>query len=281
MKILLALDPSAAGEAALREIATRPWPAGATFEVVSVVEPSHLWTSSEVARQAASSAEKLVRLAIEQIQPKGHTATGAALSGDPKTLILERAKSIGAGFIIVSAHVGVSGAVVRYAPCSVEIVRARIQTQTRGNWKVLLATDGSEYSQKAALSVAERPWTAGTEFRVLSVVEFILPATRALFEPPFLDASFIENARMEAMKRSQEAITRARETLSAAGLDASESISVLLDTPKAIILDEAVLWGADLIVLGSHGRHGVERFLLGSVSETIATHAECSVEVIR
>ena len=281
MKILLALDPSSAGEAALRETVARPWPAGSTFEVVSVVEPSHLWTSSEVVQQAARNAERLVRLAIEQLHAKGHTVTGAALSGDPKTLILERAKSLVAGFIIVSAHGAISSAVVRYAPCSVEIARARIRTQTPGNWKVLLATDGSEYSQRAAQSIAERPWASGTEFRVLSVVEFILPATRALFEPPFLDASFIETARAEAMKRSQEAIALARETLSSASLDASESISVLLDTPKAIILDEAVLWGADLIVLGSHGRHGVERFPLGSVSETVAAHAECSVEVIR
>ena len=38
---------------------------------------------------------------------------------------------------------------------------------------------------------------------------------------------------------------------------------------------------ADLIVVGSHGHHGIERFLLGSVSEGVALHAKCSVEVIR
>jgi len=59
----------------------------------------------------------------------------------------------------------------------------------------------------------------------------------------------------------------------------SESTSVLLDTPKAIILDEAARWGADLIVFGSHGHRGLDR-LLGSVSEAVAMHAGCSVEVI-
>lgn len=48
-----------------------------------------------------------------------------------------------------------------------------------------------------------------------------------------------------------------------------------------MILDEATHWGADLIVVGSHGRRGVDRFLLGSVSEAVALHAACSVEVIR
>jgi nucleotide-binding universal stress UspA family protein len=47
------------------------------------------------------------------------------------------------------------------------------------------------------------------------------------------------------------------------------------------ILDEVEKWGADLIVLGSHGYRGWRRFLLGSVSHAVATHARCSVEIVR
>lgn len=122
---------------------------------------------------------------------------------------------------------------------------------------------------------------AGTEVRILSAVELILPATRVLLQPPFIDSAFIESERTEAMQRSQDAIASAGKILSAAGLTVSESISVLLDTPKAIILAEAAQWEADLIVLGSHGRRGMDRLLLGSVSEAAAPHAQCSVEVIR
>lgn len=46
-------------------------------------------------------------------------------------------------------------------------------------------------------------------------------------------------------------------------------------------LEQASKWGADLIVLGSHGRKGLKHFLLGSVSETVARHAICSVEIVR
>ena len=53
------------------------------------------------------------------------------------------------------------------------------------------------------------------------------------------------------------------------------------DGAKNAILAEAAEWGADLIVLGSHGRRGFDRFQLGSVSEAIAMHAQCSVEIIR
>ena len=50
---------------------------------------------------------------------------------------------------------------------------------------------------------------------------------------------------------------------------------------KSRILDVAEEWHADLIVLGSHGRKGVNRFLMGSVSEAVARHACCSVEIVR
>jgi nucleotide-binding universal stress UspA family protein len=50
---------------------------------------------------------------------------------------------------------------------------------------------------------------------------------------------------------------------------------------KDVILDEAETWGADLIVVGSHGYHGLRRFLLGSVSQAVAAHAPCSVEIVR
>lgn len=291
MKILLAIDTSAASEAALDEILARPWPPGASFEVISVIEPSHLWSTTEVAQESARQAEEVVRSAVKRLQSTDQQAAGFALPGDPKTVILDRAKAIAADFIVVGSH-GVStvarflmgnvaAAVLRYAPCSVEIVRSRAKAGVRRPLKVLLATDGSAGSEEAARSIATRPWPASTEIRVLSAVELILPATRVFLEPPLVNSPFIETARAEAMKRSQDAIAQTIQILCGVGLNATESISVLLDSPKAIILDDAAKWGADLIVLGSHGRQGVDRFLLGSVSESVAMHAACSVELIR
>jgi nucleotide-binding universal stress UspA family protein len=51
--------------------------------------------------------------------------------------------------------------------------------------------------------------------------------------------------------------------------------------PKAVILDCAAKWPADLILLGPHGRKALERFLLGSVSEGVSRHATCSVQIVR
>jgi nucleotide-binding universal stress UspA family protein len=56
---------------------------------------------------------------------------------------------------------------------------------------------------------------------------------------------------------------------------------VLSGKPKEAILKDAENWVADLIVVGSHGRRGFKRFLLGSVSEEVAMNAHCSVVVVR
>jgi nucleotide-binding universal stress UspA family protein len=55
----------------------------------------------------------------------------------------------------------------------------------------------------------------------------------------------------------------------------------LLISVDEVILEEARRWDADLIIVGSHGRRGFKRFLLGSVSEAVAMKAHCSVVVVR
>jgi nucleotide-binding universal stress UspA family protein len=149
--------------------------------------------------------------------------------------------------------------------------------------KILLPTDGSVSSQAAARSVAERPWPAGTEVRVQSVVELILSAARALFQPPFTDSESLDTYRAEAMKRAQDAVAAAGQILLDANpsLKVTDSVDLPDDKTKAVILNEARNWRPDLIVVGSHGHGLVDRFVLGSTSEAISLHAECSVEVIR
>lgn len=61
----------------------------------------------------------------------------------------------------------------------------------------------------------------------------------------------------------------------------SESVAVVTSGAKGAILKEAERWDADCIFLGSHGLSGLDRFLMGSVSESVAVHANCSIEIVR
>lgn len=81
------------------------------------------------------------------------------------------------------------------------------------------------------------------------------------------------------LPQAHEIVERAAKTLSAAGFRVTTSVTT--GDARSVILDAAAEWNADLIVLGSRGRTGLGRFLLGSVSEAVARHAHCSVEIVR
>jgi nucleotide-binding universal stress UspA family protein len=278
MRILFAVKSAAASELLVSHARKRLWPVGTRAEVLSVLEPDYLMHVPDLGDGIEEGAEDLARRTALQLRDCGLDADFKVLHGDPKEVIVDYAAEIAAEFIWLAAAPAkfLSGsttrAVLRVAPCSVEVVRA-VETQIA---KVLLATDGSECSEAAARSIAARPWLAETEVRVLSVVELAV----SLFQPPF-PRSKMEEIRSRAMQHSQAAIDAASKILGERGMRTSESVSVLVDPPGSVILDEAARWGADLIVMGSHGRRGVSRFLLGSVSEAVAMHAGCSVEVIR
>lgn len=295
MKILVAVDSSCASGTAAREVAARLWPAGTTVHVISVVEPLYGWNGSwtgggggwsapEVEEALRKSAEQTVQCAAQYFRQAGLETSTAVLTGDPKSVIVNEAAESQADFVVIGAHSthgvmqfllgGVARAVARLSACSVEIVR---RSPGPEQLKVLLATDGSDCSKAAARSLAERPWPAGTAFRILSVVEPSAP----LFRPPYFSPEMMEELRGKDMRRAQESVSSAETILCGAGIEASSTVAVPAATPKELILSEAAEWGADLIVVGSHGRRGVNRLLLGSVSEAVALHAQCSVEIIR
>lgn len=287
MQILLAIDHSQASQNAIAEVLARVWPAHSRFDVLTVIEPLQMWTPSETADVISRGASELLQATLDRLRSAGLDAEGGMLQGDPKTAILDRAIATSANLIVMGTHSGsaiehffwgnVAANVLRHSPCSVLIARSKPISGP----KILLATDGSKFSDAAAKSLAMRDWPESTEVRVLSVVEFVLSPGQTLFEPPFVESEPIQKVREDALKLAQEAVASAVTILEKKFTNISESISVLLDRPHTLILKEAQDWNADLIVMGSHGRRGADRFLLGSVSEAVATHAHCSVEVIR
>ena len=287
MKILLAVDSSAESQAAVREVATSPWPKSSMVQLLSVVDPSYTWNAPGLKRSLLKSAEDVVRCASEAVRSAGVAVRTLVLTGDPKAVVVDYASKMGADLVVVGSHEesdvmryllgSVARAVVRFAPSSVEIVRAVPGPVAR---KILLATDGSACSEAAAQSITERPWPKGTEVRIVSVVELPAAWFRVPY-PAYFDHKTMEELRGEAMKRAQEAVTAAELVVSRAVLQVSGTVVVPSASTQELILNEAAEWGADLIVVGSHGRRGASRFLLGSVSEQVAFHAKCSTEIVR
>jgi nucleotide-binding universal stress UspA family protein len=145
--------------------------------------------------------------------------------------------------------------------------------------KVLLATDGTKYGQRAAEMVCKFDLGADDSLKVISVVDLALPLAIDVYGGYLPDTAELEKAAREnAAKVVTETAAKLREHF---GDDIEIESDTLFGSPDSRIVETAEEMGADMIVLGSHGYKRWERLLLGSVSNSVVHHAHCSVLVVR
>jgi nucleotide-binding universal stress UspA family protein len=146
--------------------------------------------------------------------------------------------------------------------------------------KIVLAVDGSRCSEAAIKEVARRPWPIDSQLRIISVIE---PVASLTSEPWIPSAESLAEVEVAQRADAEKTLSQAAEKLRTVNGHSQLNITkyILTGSPKRIIVEEAERWGADLIVVGSHGYRSWERMLLGSVSQAVAMHAECSVEIVR
>ena len=219
--------------------------------------------------------------------------TTRTLKGDPKAAILDFAEDWCPDLIIFGTHGytaierlwlgSVSRALISHAECSVEIVRRRRASDSgRQTMKLLLAVDGSEFSDAAVEEVAKRPWPRECEVFVASVIDLPVVASP---EVSYLPESYYfhmeDYGRKHAESAVRRALSRLRESNRAREVPLRLRSEVVAGKAEATIIEIAQKQNTDLIVVGSHGYRGLKRFLLGSVSQAIASHAPCSVQIVR
>lgn len=141
--------------------------------------------------------------------------------------------------------------------------------------KILLAVDGSPCSNIAIAEVAHLPWPTGTVVHVVTVGAPVEPSL--LGNLPTAFDELMKQQRAEAAKLLSEAVGELRRLAP----NLTVVPRMLEGNPKDILIGEAERWGADLIVVGSHGYGPIRRFFLGSVSLFVAHHAPCSVLIAR
>ncbi len=199
MNLLLAVDPPELNDAVIAEVAARPWPANTAVTVLSVVEPV-IRAGRSIARGGLSNAaQDAVRSAAEQLQSAGLDAKTLVLVGTPEVRHRRRGRRHGRGLhhhrlagnerpgaFSAGQRGGGSGAIRavlggNHAASDGSETPAPADEDTAGGRRL-----GS--SQAAAQSIAERPWPAGSEFRVLSVAETSVP----LLQVPYFSPSAME-----------------------------------------------------------------------------------------
>ena len=137
--------------------------------------------------------------------------------------------------------------------------------------RILIAVDESPIAAHAADVGAQLATALGAELARVSVVD---PTQTVAPDSGVPAADLIALAEKDAKRLLAGFQQRAPQ-----GNPSLEFVAV--GKPASEIVKAAQEWPADVIVIGSHGRHGLERALLGSVAEGVMRHAPCSVLVVR
>jgi len=140
---------------------------------------------------------------------------------------------------------------------------------------ILIPVDGSPTAQKAVETAAGLAKAFGSKVTAIYVID-PYPFTGLGSDFAYGQSEYLSAAAIEA----KEATQAARQTLEQAGLNVKTSV-VEAHAAWRGILETATSVGADLIVMGSHGRRGLEKLVLGSVAQRVLSHSTLPVFVVR
>jgi len=290
MRVLIALSATEQSREIVREAAARPWPANSKFLLLHVLDPFPFARVAASLERAKEAARKELESLAEELRKAGWSTDTNVILGRARQAVTKAAAAWKANLILVGTHGGgalqrtllgsTAREVLRSAHCSVEIVRNAARPRKEAGaraTRVLVATDGSEFSAAAIRAVAARAWPKGSVAKVMSIPEPFLPTSHF----PFFEIEEVERLNMAALKAAKKYAAAGADALFNADLQATADAPFPESGNGREIVKEAERWRADLIVVGSHGRRGFSRWYMGSVSEYVALHAPCSVEVVR
>jgi nucleotide-binding universal stress UspA family protein len=291
-RILFAGDGSEGADLAARAAADIARMTGAELHVLTVgpgypyyeLPDSPLWFKEIVDAQRRDSRE-LLDDQVARIEAAGATVADTHLrEGDRKdSVIVEVAEKAGADLMVVGSRGlgrlkrvllgSVSSSVTKHANCPVLVVR--------GGWgadetflpgKILLALDGSQEADTAAMKTVELANRTGSELHLIHV---------GRVAPVYHPEQRGYGARYDELRAGAQGVLdeQAEKVRAMGGKIAGSHLG--MGRPDEEIVDRAEDLGARLIAVGSRGLEGTRRALLGSVSGSVVRHAHCSVLVVR
>lgn len=142
--------------------------------------------------------------------------------------------------------------------------------------KILIGIDDSPCSRAALDFVKRMTWPAGTRVELLCALQPI-SAPALAGSAPYTE--YVAEAWEEQSRIQQELVARTERELKEAGFQTHSATEV--GDPRVVLVDAVRNLGADLLVVGSHGRSGLSKLVLGSVASHLVVHAPCNVLVVK
>lgn len=273
MRIIVAIDDTAATQPLLDAVIGMGWGEGTEVALATFVRFEHKSTHerNQHFTVAVQGELEAIKNELQAVLPHCEIAY-IVREGDPREEIITLANEIRADMILLGTNnraVGsVSQAVLNAAPCPVLIAKndtERVHDVQTGFRTVVVPFDNSIYSQASLAWLLQLKWLQNATFVLLTVV----------------DASPHQAQDEEAMKEIDEALFYGAQKLREGLRSGRVKTRVGYGKPDDAILGIAREMGADLIVMGSHGRTGIKKMILGSVSSEVSRRANCSVLVVR
>lgn len=143
--------------------------------------------------------------------------------------------------------------------------------------KILLPVDDSPHSRAAVEFVRKMAWPGGAQVLVLAAARPVVSAYAEVYAGA--GGGYTDQVYHEQLSHCEELVSRVEGDLKGAGFRTAGH--VVRGDPREAIVHLAKIDSVDLIVMGSHGRSGLARLLLGSVASFVVSHAPCNVLVVK
>lgn len=287
-KILVPLDGSELAERALQPAITIAQSMSAALILLQVVPPIMLTVDPQLYAQISRQSEDAAIAYLHQVQASladsASEVQSLMVNGPAAATIIQVAQEQGCDLVIMSSH-GRSGPgrwvygsvaekVLRGACCSALIIRAQVETEVFTTKHILVPLDGSALAEKAlapALAIATAISGQLTLLRVVTDAHLQVETPTMKQQADYLES----HDQSETETYLQEVHGRLPTTT-------IPITNALRKGPIAdAIIDFADTQRADLIVMSSHGRSGIGRWLYGSVAEKVLRGANCATLVVR
>jgi nucleotide-binding universal stress UspA family protein len=304
-KLLVAYDGSECAEAALSELKRCGLPAAVEALVLSVADvlvppgaepadsrnPEWLVASlkkmSAQAQQAVEQAHATAQRGAKILQASfpDWKVQAQAVADSPGWAIVKKAEEWSADLVVVGSHSrsalgrlilgSVAQTVVSQAPCSVRVARGPRNPDSPV--RLVAGEDGSPNAEATLRALAARVWPAGSTLLLVTAIDHLMAtALNSLDSRGHLWITQDDTDEHQWIHTMNQA---SFDRLRKAGLAVSPLVRE--GDPRRILVEEAERSEADCIFVGARGLRSIDRFLLGSVSATVAARAHCSVEVYR
>ncbi len=287
-----ALEPANQAAMAMAQYGNEPRPVRLTL--LRVLSPMALLAADpylydEMMRMSSDEAQAYLNQVASTMTASGVVIETKIVNGSSAEAIVQYAEGAGIDLIVMSSH-GRTGSrrwvygsvaekVMHHAPCATAIIRAHVEVSMFQNRKILVPLDGSELAERAlgpALALARAVNSNVYLLRVVAAGEPMAESMRPTgeqVEAALAAADLEEKGEAEAYLQSvfsQFENTRLFFDVQTTSGDVADTIVTYAD-------DNHI----DLIVISSHGRSGLGRWLHGSVAEKVLRGATCATLIVR